>query len=502
MTSPSVLTTKLTGGLGITPGSTGKMLAILGTSDGYGTASAGIPIALARTADILSNFGNAGPLIRSACYAVGNYGRSVLCTYVTATTAGSADTGSDGYAGTGTALAGTTMTANGVNDSYELRINVVTGGTLGVAGIVIQYSLDNGRLYSANISLGTATSYVVPRTGVKGGSGIVVTFGAGTLVAGDQYYKTCTGPQLTSADIQTALTNLQNSAQDFEVLLFASPLDSSGTLLAALDAWVANCVANGNPKMWIGNTTIPTSGQTDSAYQTSLAAYSAHPSSNDGSVCAGAAQIVSAVPNMAFNYIDPISYAVAPLLVSASEEQSIADLDIGLLPGVNITDNNGNPAARCHNELLNPGLDALGFLTLRTWTSVPGVYINMPRLFTAAGSDFDVIQKLRVWNLAQAALFAFFTRRLQKPILVDQKTGFILERAAKELENSAMQLLTQILLSKPKASGAQVTVSRNDQLLNTTTPTLTVDARIVPLAYPVFIKLQLGFAVTVTTSNF
>lgn len=500
MVSPSVLTTKLTGGLGISPGSAGKMLAVIGTSDGYGTALANIPIALSRAADVLTNFGNAGPLIRSMTYATANYGKSVLGCYVTATTAGSLNADGYGYAGSGTGLAGSSFTANGVNDTYEPRILVVTGGTVGTAGIVIQYSLDNGRTYSANQSLGTVTTFAIPKTGVKGGSGIVASFGAGTMVAGDTFYAATTGPQVTAADIATALTNFQNSAQPFEVLLLASPLESAGTILAALDAWVANCVKNGNPKMWIANTTIPTTSQTDSAYQTALAPYAAHPSANAGSLCAGAAQIASNVPNMGYNYIDPISYAVAPLLVSVSEEQSIADLDIGQLPGVNITDLNGNPAARCHNELLNPGLDALNFLTLRTWTSVAGVYVNMPRLFSVAGSDFDNQPKLRVWNLAQAGLFAFFMRRLQKPILVNPKTGFILESTAQQLEKAANQVLTQILLGKPKASFTEVAISRTDQLLNTTTPTITVDARIIPLAYPVYINLNLGFEVTVTSS--
>jgi hypothetical protein len=51
--------------------------------------------------------------------------------------------------------------------TYEPRIKIVTGGTVGTTGITFKWSLDGGRTESRTISLGTATSYTIPNSGVK-----------------------------------------------------------------------------------------------------------------------------------------------------------------------------------------------------------------------------------------------------------------------------------------------------------------------------------------------
>lgn len=51
--------------------------------------------------------------------------------------------------------------------TYEPRIKIINGGTVGTAGITFQWSLDNGRNYSRTIALGTADFYLMPNSGVK-----------------------------------------------------------------------------------------------------------------------------------------------------------------------------------------------------------------------------------------------------------------------------------------------------------------------------------------------
>lgn len=51
--------------------------------------------------------------------------------------------------------------------TYEPRLKIVTGGTVGTSGITFQWSLDNGRTYSRTVALGTADFYLVPNSGVK-----------------------------------------------------------------------------------------------------------------------------------------------------------------------------------------------------------------------------------------------------------------------------------------------------------------------------------------------
>jgi hypothetical protein len=245
--------------------------------------------------------------------------------------------------------------------------------------------------------------------------------------------------------------------------------------------------ASGKYHAWIGNTRMPNLDETEAAYLASLSAAFASKASVHGDLCAGACKLTSSVSGR--KYQRPIAYAVAAREANASEEVNTADVNLGDLKGVSIRDNNGN--ADEHDESLNPGLDDARFTVLRTWEGIAGVYVNRPRLFSPEGSDFQLLTHRRVLNLAHAALRTYFARRLNKPVLVDVATGFILEAEALEIEAGALALLSATLLAKPKASGALFALSRTDNLLST--KTLTGQARVVPLSYPEFINLDLGF---------
>jgi hypothetical protein len=97
-----------------------------------------------------------------------------------------------------------------------------------------------------------------------------------------------------------------------------------------------------------------------------------------------------------------------------------------------------------------------------------------------------------VMNVFAATLNRYFRRRLMKPIRVNRKTGFIAEADALEIERGATRAVSSVLLTDdPKASSVQVRLSRADNVL--ATKTLTVDGRAVPLGYPEFVDLSIGF---------
>lgn len=82
---------------------------------------------------------------------------------------------------TGTSKVSAAAHANGVLaeiDSGILKVATGGGGTVGTDQIVLDLSLDDGRTYLP-LRLGTALSLTIPRIG------IVISFGVGTLVAGD-----------------------------------------------------------------------------------------------------------------------------------------------------------------------------------------------------------------------------------------------------------------------------------------------------------------------------
>ncbi len=228
-------------------------------------------------------------------------------------------------------------------------------------------------------------------------------------------------------------------------------------------------------------------GEDDATYQASFDAdMSAHKSINID-VSAGDAQVLSSVSYR--QYRRPALFAYADLYASVSEEQDISAITFGPLPGVQIRDGNGNLV--CHDELEQPGLDDLGATTLRTWDGREGVFVTNPRIFSPTGSDFIFAQYRRVMNIGRTALQAYLETRLSLPILVDRKTGFILESEARDIESGANSAMRTALLTRPKASDAVFVLSRTDNLLST--QTLSYQQRIVPLGYPKHLEGDIGF---------
>ena len=116
-------------------------------------------------------------------------------------------------------------------DDEAIQVVVVTGGTIGVAGIELKISRDGGRTFSANVRLGTATSYAIPATGVT------VNFAAGTLVAADIAYAYCTSPKTDSTGLTALFTKLKLQARLPRLLILCGDVD--GTLLDTLISEVA-----------------------------------------------------------------------------------------------------------------------------------------------------------------------------------------------------------------------------------------------------------------------
>lgn len=467
---PSVIITELDGTLGVLPPSGGRLHAIVGASSAGATNS---PATFARVRDLQAAFG-AGPLVEAAAHYIETYGRPVIVVRTGQSVAGA--NGTVAQTGTGTSDATATGTAA---DDVDVYVRVTTGGTIGTAGIVVQYSLDGGRTLSPETALGVATSLSV-------GSGtLAAAFAAGTLVAGDTVAFRSTAPQWNTAELTSALTALRVSAASWEVCQVVGAID--GNAFDALDLAFASMHAAAKYTMWIGNCRVPGAGESEATYLSAMSTIFGSRSSVLGVLCAGAELLTSSVSGR--KYRRPVSVAVAARIAASSEEIDVAHVLTGALRGVSIRDDAGNPLE--HDESANPGLDDARFATLRTWEARQGVYVTNPRVFSATGSDFEFAQHRRVLNLAHGVVYAALTERLSSPIRVDRRTGFILEEEAREIEQGVNARLRAVLLAKPKASDSVFVVSRSDNLLST--KTLTGSCRVTPLAYPKAIEIEVGF---------
>lgn len=478
MTVPSVNLTELDGALGVLPPESGLPLVVFGPADDgpYDT-----PVAFGRDRDVISNYVG-GPAVEALCYWMANYQRPGIICRTHATTAGSYGTlNDDGVTGTSVV---TLDTDTHPNDDYEAKLVVVTGGTIGTAGITVRSSLDGGRNGLADTdpvtALGTSTSFIFPNSG-----GVAVDFAAGTLVAGDYLTFRCTAPQSTAADLATAMEGLRVSAYTWDVAYAASIVDAS--LFPAIETGFSGMRAVNKRRMWVGNTRIRTESETRAAYQTALQGIFGSLSTVHGSLYAGDAKVYSGVTGR--RYRRGAAFAAAAREAWLEEHQNAAMIDWGPLPGVQLPDSVGNPD--CHDEFLYPGLDDLRFAVLRTWASRSGAFINDPRIFCSAGSDFQITPYRKVMNLFESTLTEYLEHRLQQPIRVGEKTGYIFEPDAKEIEAGAYAQIDAVLGSGPRISARGFRVSRTDNLL--ATRLMHCDGSVVPLAYPRTIALTTSF---------
>jgi hypothetical protein len=153
---PSVQLTVLDGALGILAPSDGDLMAVVGPASSGPFAT---PAAYARGADIIATY-TSGPAVEAACLIIQLTGKPVVFER-TATSTAATHTTIDvtGFAGTATpTIDGSTA----ADDDYEVYLEFVDGGTLGVDGITYVASLDKGRTLNAQASLGTASSITIP----------------------------------------------------------------------------------------------------------------------------------------------------------------------------------------------------------------------------------------------------------------------------------------------------------------------------------------------------
>lgn len=475
MTLPNVTIGEIDGALGILPPSAGKLYALVGaSSDG----PLNMPATFARVKDIVATF-KKGPLVEAASYYVATFGKPVVLVRTGSSTSGTVSTVSVNATGTSTVtLGGSTHTPV---DDLDVALKIVKGGNVGTAGITYQLSYDNGKSYGPVTSLGTSTSIDAPEAGAD----IKFALGTGDLDDGDTFAVRTTAGHWSTSELGTALDALGASLATWEVVHIVGAMD--GDAFDLVEQRIAGLAAAHKPRTWIGNARMPNVGETEAAYLASVGTAFASKSTRFGGVGYAACKLASGVSGRIQRR--PVAYYAAAFSASVDDEVNIADVNLGAAIGVSIRDANGNPDE--HDEAINPGGDDARFITLRTWEGEEGVYVTRPRLMSSSSSDFQLIPHRRVLNLAHTALYKYFLRRLNRPVLVDGKTGFIVESDRLEIELGARAAMRSILLAKPKASDVQFSLAKHENVLQT--KTLTGDARVLPLFYPEYVGLTLGF---------
>lgn len=390
---------------------------------------------------------------------------------------------SNGAALSSVTLTGTgdAMTVSGTpNDAYDVQVLVTRSGTPGTAPYPgIQVSLDGGVNFNGEVRL-TATTYLVPSTG------ITLTFG-GDVVEGDTYDFASTGPAWANANVSTALTALQNTTKDFQLIALAGQLNT--TLFSTISTALETFADAGKYVRILTESPDQGAFPTESMWMDVLDAGWGALSGKRIVVCAGDEQISSPSSNAdlsGFAETRSCLWSAAAQAAFVSIATDLAWVGLGPLPGVLEID---------HDERQNEGLNADRFLTTTTLPTLGDqVYICNPITFAPNGSDFDLLQNGRVMDEACRVTRQFFTSRLSSSVRLDPQTGYIREADAQTLELKCNAALSASLITTRQASGSSVTVSRTDAIASTRT--LTVVVKVVPLGYIKTVEETIGFSTT------
>ncbi len=468
MTAPNVSITVTNGNLGNAAPSPSSTIAVVGCSSS-GTANV-VSGPYSNITTLIADYGY-GPAVESAAALIAA-GSQPLFIKTASTTPGS----SGAVTHTGSAgLSVMTVSVGAAYDQYDAIITIVRAGTVGT-GIPggFTYSLDGGLTTSVEIRMPVSGDYVIPNTG------LTIHFTVATIGVGDTYTFATVAPAWANADLTSAGAALRVSPKIAGLMHVVGPMNATaaGVLHTALAAFPAS-------KKFIRalvETVDFTS--TEAAWITTITTDFALFTSDYISVAAAPLLYPSAINGV--NFRRSCAFPAIVRLSQVAISQSAAEVSLGAMPSV----------TTCyHDELAVPGLDADRFLTMTSIPGLTGFYITRPLLMYGVGSDFTEIQYGRVMDEACRIVYSFFVQRLNSRVRLNPSTGRILEKDARALETGCDSALQSGLVNPGDASAEQVVVSRADNI--TSTKTLTVTARILPVGYIEYVVVTIGFVTAI-----
>jgi hypothetical protein len=478
MTLPSLSYSRADGNTGAARSAPIGIFAIIAAS---ASGTAATPTSLTTKAQALTSFGH-GELAEDAAYMLDVGRKPVVGCKVAASAPGTYGA----FTTTGAPGVSPSVITAGVTtplDRFRVVVEFLTAGTIGVTGIKYRESLDGGSTYGAPQALGTATSIVIADTGVT------LLLAAGAIAAGEKVSFSTVGPLATLADITTCLDALAATSLAYEAILIGS-VEADATIINGVRTLVAGYMASGLSKRVIINVR-PYDLESEDAqdYIDDLEIISdAARTGTRVDVCADGGFLPS--PIRGISMWRPTSLALAARIAKISLGTDAAYVADGPVDGFSITEDG---EAVCWDEATTPGLDDLGFVTLRTFARRAGCFIGNPRVFSPIGSDFVFDQQERCMCVAEERSYDFLTEELSSKKRKDPALGpggevYLLEADVAELEQKGTLDLKARLAGE--VDDVRLVLSRVDDVGAASGAIVTASVEISSLVY---LK---GFAVT------
>jgi hypothetical protein len=148
--------------------------------------------------------------------------------------------------------------------TFDARVRVSVGGTVGTAGITYQTTLD-GLTWTSSVALGTATTITIPNSGV-----VFSLTATTTLLEGDVIKLATTAPAPVAADVDAAFVALANSSLNFSWIVLEFPMTRA--LIAHVTTGLNTCLSRGKRVKAIGRFRVRNANETEADWAAAAAA--------------------------------------------------------------------------------------------------------------------------------------------------------------------------------------------------------------------------------------
>lgn len=326
------------------------------------------------------------------------------------------------------------------------------GGTIGVAGIILEFSLDDGRTWLPSVALGTATTKKVQIiiNGSAVDTGVQFDFAAGTLITGDHWEETKTTPPMWGdSDLYAAgppatgaFAAIASSSLNFSQIIITEPVATGDftTLTTALNYLNSQAGRYKRPLLTVRFRDPNYGTETDAQYVTAFRTFANANTDKRIRIVAGSGWLTDAFRGFVYlrSGLPSLlareqSFKTVPGKLGERIAQSPGFVGRGPLESFSIVDGNGNPIAGAHDESVAGGIGATsggasGGLTFyyQGLEEIKGTYVWGSPVLYAAGDTTLTSMDRRVANGIERLSVGIAWTEIQGADIFDPST-FILD---------------------------------------------------------------------------
>lgn len=367
---------------------------------------------------------------------------------------------------TGATSGTSVLTVSGTpSDAFDVRVQVTrASAALSALTGAFKVSLDGGNSYSEEIALASTGAYAVPNTG------LTLTFGSGTLVAGEVFRFQTSAPTWDTTGLGTALTSLVTSGRDFEFVHIAGAVDA--TSAATVKTWLDAREAAGQYTFAVCEARDQLFGESLATWQTVLTGATpgfANFTGDKQYVMASHGEIQSAIRAGVY-WRRNLARLLTPRLAKIPLRESPMRVKTGPVEGLKP---DGSVSSVYHDGRTYTSLDLARLGVVQTIAGRPqGEYYFTSRTTASSSSDFSEVQRIRVMNEAARVGLAAIAEYVGDDVeLKTDGTGRIAEREAKAIEAEVLAKVKAAVLNAPNVhvSSVGVLVNRTDNVASSRT---------------------------------